>query len=81
MPMSASLLRGHRHQSRSLVGLLSRVVVLRHGCRPRGVPFTVSTSRWAHVAAQLAHYEAKVENIRNIGIIAHVDAVRAQKSN
>lgn len=24
-----------------------------------------------------AHHEARIENIRNIGIIAHVDAVRA----
>ncbi|KAJ9136452.1 hypothetical protein NKR23_g9826 [Pleurostoma richardsiae] len=55
---------GCRHGRRSGLGLLSRIFIV------RGPRFT----RFVHVSTHQPHHDAKVEDIRNIGIIAHVDA-------
>lgn len=72
MPMSACLLRSRRTPSKNLASLLIHAVVPRLGSRQSWACFQRHTQRWAHGAA---HHEAAVEHIRNIGIIAHVDAV------
>jgi hypothetical protein len=72
MPIPACLLPGCRAPSRSLAGLFMHTLVPRLGPRrSRACPQRIP-QRWVHLAA---HHEAAVENIRNIGIIAHVDAV------
>lgn len=72
MPLPACLLPGRRASTKSLAGLLAHVVVPRVGPRQSWACSQRPAQRWAHVAA---HSEAAVEHIRNIGIIAHVDAV------
>lgn len=72
MPIPACLLPGRRTPSKSLAGLLIHAVAPRLGPQQSWVCFQRPAQRWAHVAA---HHEAAVEHIRNIGIIAHVDAV------
>lgn len=67
MPLLGSLLRGHTF-TRSHI----HVVVCRNGY---GLNLTrTRPRRCAHGVAQRAHFEADVKDIRNIGIIAHVDA-------
>lgn len=72
MPMLACLLSGRKAPSKSLAGLLVHAAVPRPAHRQSWACLQRSAQRWAHVAA---HNEAAVEHIRNIGIIAHVDAV------
>lgn len=82
MPLLRSLLRGHAEQARSITRLFifSRVGVCRDGCRNTGLLLKQFPRHWAHGVAQRAHHEADVRNTRNIGIIAHVDAVRCLPS-
>lgn len=76
MPVPVYFLQSHRVQSRSLFGLSSQIAACKGGRLQHGA-LQRAGLRWAHAATQRSHYEAKVENIRNIGIIAHVDAVRS----
>lgn len=78
MPLSVCFIRGRRQQSAKLAGLCTEAAIYRsyYGCgaQQRAV-LRPAARRWAQTAAPRAHHEAHVENIRNIGIIAHVDAV------
>jgi elongation factor G len=71
MLCSATLLscRHGSSSSKLLPALPLAVLVLRNAQLARG-----SLSR--SYSSDHAHHEARIESIRNIGIIAHVDAVR-----
>ncbi|CAN8103039.1 unnamed protein product [Discula destructiva] len=73
MPLSVCLLRGHRVQPKDVLNLSSQAAVYKYGWRQYEPLLQRSRQRWVSTA-QRSYYEAKVENIRNIGIIAHVDA-------
>ncbi|KAF3767422.1 P-loop containing nucleoside triphosphate hydrolase protein [Cryphonectria parasitica EP155] len=77
MTLSVCLLRGHgHHQPSKLVRLCNEVALCGYGYKRDGNLLRHATRRWNQTTtAQRAHHEAQVENIRNIGIIAHVDAV------
>lgn len=80
MPLPVCLPRGYIQQPKDLFKSLKRGSINRLDCAKYGFNLRSSTQRWA-TTTQRAHYEAKVENIRNIGIIAHVDAVREWPSS
>lgn len=76
MPLPACLLKGHRVQSKRLFIFLGQVAASPRRCRQNATSYGNCGQRWAHTTTQRPHHEALVDNIRNIGIIAHVDAVR-----
>lgn len=78
MPLPASLLRGHSEKPKTMVGLFGQIAV--YGRGQNGYLRRYYARRWVHVALPRPHHEANVQDIRNIGIIAHVDAVRCPYS-
>lgn len=77
MPLPVCILGGQRGQSKRLFNLFNQVAFARRPSHHNVSFHAKSTRRWAHVNAQSSHEGANVKNIRNIGIIAHVDAVRS----
>lgn len=77
MPLPACLVRGHKYQPglSTFAVFLKQNSVNQRACRQNGSGALYS-QRWAHIGIPTPHHEAAIENIRNIGIIAHVDAVR-----
>jgi elongation factor G len=67
MVLSASV-----HGQRRLLGLL----VLKNAQLTRQSSIASFCAAVRSYSSEHAHHDARIENVRNIGIIAHVDAVR-----